>query len=690
MSSVSRSAVLAVLLCAGAPRLSGQSPDDGWNSARTMAIVRRAIEARKHAFADSSLTRFQAEGQGHIYFLGDFGGEREVARADQVALDVRWQAPNRSMQTIVGRRQDRRLPTNVRYHIDHLTLVLDNFRDRIVLGEGEEVRGVIHPAAADGPLEYEYRFVDSLGIRTRDRTAWVYRVDVRPLDESRPAVVGSMYVERQTGAIARLRITFTASAYRDPELESIALDLRSGMWEDRYWLPEVQDVEIRRSFPWLDFPLASIIRTRLVVLHYRLNGPDDWSLGPGQRVASLPDDRLLAFRGWIAPLYGGPLEEGDRDDADLERALREARSLVGPGAIAGGGRLRLALPDASSAIRMRRSEGLRVGAGGRYRLDESGSISLWLGLAGATGQVQTAATLDRTLGDVRARLEGFARAPRDVGYFVPASGVERSIALAVDGEDYTDPFFEDGVRLSVAGGLGAGRFELGGAFRRQRSADLVVEALFMSAGPLRPVRPIDDGEMVSLDATLELPLGEALGARWTLGLRGEAATAAVGSFGFSRGVASLDVRRDRDGGRWAWDTDLTVGASGGDVPAQRLFLLGGLGTLPGYAFRTWGGDRVALWRAGVSRSIAWPWAVARVTGSAGWAGVGDPGREAAERFGILPTGRIRASAGLGVGLLWDLLRIDVVRGAGGARGDDPTHGEWTLLVTLNPLLRSIL
>lgn len=688
MIPVSRPIVLAALVCA--PPLDGQVPESDWNSPRAVEIAARAIEAREHAFADSSLLRFRARAQGHIYFLGDFRGEREVARADQVALDVRWQAPDRSIQTIVGRRHEHRLPTNVRYHIDHLSLVLDNFRDRIMLGEGEEVRGVLHPAAPGAPGEYEYRLADSLEIRIRDRTARVYRLDVRPEDHARAGVVGSMFVDRGTGAIARLRITFTAAAYRDPELESIALDLRSAMWDGRYWLPAEQDVEIRRSVSWLDFPLASIIRTRLVVQDYELNGDDAWRLGPGQRVATLGEPELEAFRGWTAPLYGGPLEGDDRSDAQLDRALRDARSLARPGATGGGERLRFSLPDASSAIRLRRAEGVLVGGGGRYRIDDRGSVSVWGGYAAGGEQVQASASLDRELGPLEARLEGFVRGSRDVGWFVPASGVERSVGLALEGDDWIDPYHEDGARLSVARGLGAARLEAGVSVRRQRSAHLVVEALFMAEGPLRPVRPIDSGELVALDASADVPLGEALGARWSLAFEGEGATAAIGSFGFTRGVAVLEARRDGLGAPWSWSMTLTLGASGGEVPAQRLFLLGGRGTLPGYPFRAWGGDRVALWRGDVARVVAWPWVTVRLTGAAGRADVGGPGREAAERFGVVPTGEIRPAAGLGVGLIYDLLRVDLFRGLPRARPGDPSVGDWALLITLNPLLLDIL
>lgn len=663
---------------------------DRWDSPLAHAIVRQAIDARQHAYADSSLTRFSAEVQGHVYFLGEFRGEREIVRADQVALDVYWQAPDRALQTIVGRRHEVRLPTNIKYHLDHLSLVLDNFGDRIRLGNGDEVWNVLHPAAPGALDTYAYRLADSLEIRVRERIARVYELDVRPRDPTRPAVVGSMFVDRATGAIARLRITFTRAAYRDPHLESIALDLRSAFWEGRYWLPSEQQLEIRRSLSWLDFPLESIIRTRLEVLDYDLGGAAPWNLAPGERVASLPAGELERFWQWESPLYGGPVEDEDRSIEDLGAAVGRARSLVRPIDLVGGERLQIAIPDASSALRARRAEGVLVGGGGHARLGDATTASLWGGYASGSERIEASAAIDRHLGAWDGRVEAHLHGLRDAGYFRTGSGVEQTLGLAFEGEDYTDPYFEDGGRVSIAHDVGSGRAEVGASVLRQRSADLIMQTVLIGNRALRPVRPIDDGELAALDMRLEMPLGRALGTAWSAGVAGEAATGAIGSFGFSRATLTLRGEREGLGSPWAWSSRLTVGLAGGDLPAQRLFLVGGRGTLPGYAFRQWGGDRVALWQGEVSRAVVSPWVRVRVLGAAAWTDLAGPGAAAATRFGVLDTPGVRTSAGVGLGLFYDLLRVEVVRGLEGPRADDPRGGEWELLVSLNPMLWDIL
>lgn len=664
------------------PRAGVRAADTAWNSPDAVRIARRAVEARKHAYADSSLRSFRARAQGHIYFLGDFEGDRELVRADQVALQIEWEAPDRALQTIVGRRHEVRLPTRIQYHIDHLSLVLDNFGDRIRLGEGDEVWNVTHPAAPGALRYYDYRLVDSFEIRVRDRATHVDRVDVRPKNPSLPGVVGTMYVDSESGAIARLRVTFTSASYRDPDLEYITLDLRSALWEGRYWLPYEQDLEIRRQLAWLSFPVGSVIRTRIRVLDYDINGAPRYRVASGERIASLPAPTLAEYREWETPLYAGPLEEGDRSDRELAQTRARARELVKPQALLGGEQLQLHLPNASSAMRARRAEGVLLGGGGAYRIDERSELSFWGGYAFGRERPQLRLGADRWSGSWRGSAEGYYGALEDVGTFQAASGLTQTLSLALEGEDYTDPYFEYGARLGVSGPSLGGRITVGLSAASQRSADLIMQTVLIGQTPLRPVRPIDDGTLVALEANFERQLGRLVHTAWRIELDGEAGTGAIGDFGFTRALLVLQGERAQAGAEWDWTARLALGAAGGDLPAQRLFLLGGRGTLPGYAFRTWGGDRVAWLEADVSRALVTPWVRIRAIGSMGWTDLTSVGQPAADRFGVVQTAGTQASAGVGLGLFYDIMRIDLARGL-----DD---GEWALFVSVNRALWSVL
>ncbi|WP_419162621.1 hypothetical protein [Candidatus Palauibacter sp.] len=674
-------AAVATLCCAASPTGAQVAPD-GWNSDAALRLIDRAIEARRHAWVDSSLQRFRADAQGHLYYLGDFQGNRHIIRADQIALDVRWQAPDRTMQTIVGRRHEVRLPTNIEYHVDHLFLVLDNFGDRIRLGDGYEVENVLHPAAAGARHFYEYRLADSLEIRIRGRTARVFAVEVRPRVATDPAAVGSVFVDRETGAIARMRLTFTRAAYRDPQLVRIVLDLRSALWEGRHWLPIEQDVEITRSLPWFDFPLETLIRTQLRVLDYHFDEEPAFRLSPGQYVYAYHEDDLARFDAWESPLTQ-PAEGADRD---LERVVSHARRLLRRQGLFGGRRLQLALPNASAGIRARRAEGLFVGAGAAYRVDDLTGLSFWGGYPTGEARPQASLGLRRSLGRLELELDGWLRANRDAGP-VAAAGAFQTLALLAEGEDYQDPYFASGGRIGIARETGSARWRIGVSVESHEAADLVVRTAPFGDRPLRPVRLIDEGELAALDVGLEVDLGRGLGALWGLDLAGEAATGSLGSFGYSRARVAVGGARQSLGGAWTWATQLEFGFSGGALPAQRLFLLGGRGSLPGHPFRGWGGDRMGLWRAEVSHAAASPWVRLRALGAVGWADLGAVGEDAARRFGAIGSSGLRASAGLGLGLFYDLLRVDLVRGFG---GDSTRQGDWTVLLSLDPRLWGIL
>ncbi len=652
-------------------------PSARWNSPLALELADRAVHARSHTFADTALRSFQAEAEGHVYYLAEFGDRRQLVRADQVALRILWQAPDRALQTIVGRRHERRLPTTVRYHIDHLSVVLDNYGDLIRIGEGDEVRDVLHPAAPGALRRYDFRLVDSLDIEVRDRHTRVYRMQVRPSDPSRPGLVGSIYVDRETGAIARLRGTFTVASYVDPQLERVSVDLRSALWEGRWWLPAEQEVEVRRSVQWLDLSVAGVIRTEMRIGGYRLNEEPPYSLAPGERVASYPAARLEAYDDWQAGLYDAGIRPSERTRTGLDEMVAEARELVGPRALLAAPSFRGHLPDATAAVRARRAEGLLLGAGARIRLDPNTWAGLWAGWPFARERPQARLTLARRIGASELELRLLADRLADVGPFTGASGLVSTVGTAVEGEDWTDPFYESGGELLWNVPVGTATATLGAHALRHRSAWLAAGPL--GSGSARPVRPVDAGTLTAVSLELASPVTRRLQADWRLSGRSEAGLAGPGDFGFTRLLVRLRAERNEPASAWGWAAGLSVGAGTGDLPAQRLFLLGGRGTLPGHPFREWAGDRVLLLDGEVSRDVARPWLRARLSAGAGRAWLGEPGARGAERLGLGQPARVRGSVGAGVGLFYDLLRLDLHHGLG-------PGGDWELVVSMGETL----
>lgn len=681
-----------------APTRSVAPPDTApgeWNSPRVRRLIAAAVEARRHAWSDTSLRAFRARAQGHVYFLGGLGttspGEAgsQLVRADQVALRIHW-SRGRSLQTLVGRRSEKHLPTRIRYHIDHLSLILENFGRHISLGEGTEVRDVLHPVAPRAPEYYEYRLADSLGIGVGGQPRTLYRIDVRPRDPSTPGVVGQIHVASESRAVIRMDFTFTPAAYRDEDVESIRVELESALWEGRYWLPAEQEITIRRGVRWLDFPLHGVIRTRIRVHEMEINPDSPRPIPPGHRVVSRPGERLRAFDDWRQGLYEGPVADGTAR-ADEESARRRARSLLRGRYLGGDAPVSPHAGGISDVLRARRAEGALGGMGGRARLGGVTSLTAWIGKPFETDRLEWRASARREAGPGEVVVEGYGDRFTDVGPFPAASGVVSSLGFLARGEDFTDPYFRDGVTAGFRAPLLGGQGRAALRFERHESATLAAEP--PGSDLLRPVRRIREGELAALElgwsGTVARPLGG------VLRVRGEARGAAdgPGDFGFSRLVVEATARSPATAAPWRWRLDGAVGVAGGDLPPQRLFLLGGRGTVPGYRFRGWAGDRAAWLRGEASRRLLGPWVRLRAVASAGWTDLGAPGRRAVAAFEPGPvgsagprrvpeSGAVRPSVGAGVGLLDGVLRVDAVRGL--------EDGRWEWIVSAAPKLRGML
>src|SRR5690554_1135512 len=116
-----------LLLVASLPSLPVDSGAQAWNDARSRALVEQATERRARQIADTLLVSYKAGAHGYLTFLAQVGeGFTEppkIVKADELSLEVYWQAPNLSKQLIAGRRDTLLLPTDINYHRDHLGIV---------------------------------------------------------------------------------------------------------------------------------------------------------------------------------------------------------------------------------------------------------------------------------------------------------------------------------------------------------------------------------------------------------------------------------------------------------------------------------------------------------------------------------------------------------------------------------------
>src|SRR5688500_5523507 len=209
------SVMRALCLCVVAGKLGAQA----WNEPRAITLVRQATDRRAQQLADSGLVDYRATAHGYLTFLAQLGeGFHEppqVVKADELALEVYWRAPNLSKQFIVGRRDTTLLPTDINYHRDHLGIVQNNFPAIIRLGDGDEVRDVPHPLSTGGRAQYDFALTDSLRITSPGRVIAVYEVKVRPKDDRQARVIGALYLDRDNGQVVRMALSFTRAAFLD-------------------------------------------------------------------------------------------------------------------------------------------------------------------------------------------------------------------------------------------------------------------------------------------------------------------------------------------------------------------------------------------------------------------------------------------------------------------------------------------
>jgi hypothetical protein len=689
-------AALLPLLFAQGPPAAGQSADDvAWDSPRALELMDRARARRLLPAQDTTLRSYTARAEGFVYFYLDRreADERTLVKVDQVALEVFWAPPNRTRQHIVGMRDASRLPNRMHYHLDHLTVVQDGFGDVIRMGDGDEVADVPHPAAPGSDSIYQFRLTDSLTLQLPGvaQPIRVYEVQVRPFRTDRSALVGSVFVDRDGGDIVRMTFTFTPASYVDRRLDYISVSLDNGLWEGRYWLPHEQTLQIRRQIPELDFAAGAVIHGRMRISDYTFNDSIPDRTFYGYPVTAVPRDQRERFE-FERDIYDDLNEAGLATPPDLGDVRRQAASMLGTARLSGLPAWRPSLGSASSAFRYNRAEGVAIGAGVAYAPGPPWRVDVRGGYAFGADRPWGDARIRRELGPgIDATLRLLVREARDVS---PSSAVPTLINTGAGlffGDDYLDLHFVSGAALGFRRRLGgAWRGSVEATLERHRDATLTQGTATFGSEPFRPVRRIDEGDLAGVTVSLDRVVPDPRSAAWGGAVRVEAGTFDGRTYIRPTLSGSL-LRAAADHAR----TLLLTGSAGwvsSSAPVQRLFALGGYGTLPGYEYRSFAGSRYGLAQAEAAASVVEPWLSLRLVAAAGAVsgdvpGIGESpppppdGATAPSRWQTAPTGGLRTSAGAGVSLFWDLLRVDAIRGLDG--------GSWRLQLSFHREFRDI-
>jgi hypothetical protein len=653
--------VFLLLLLPG--RLAAQS----WNDAEVGRLIRRAILLRETPASDTALRAYRTHAHGFVTHLMQWGpgfpDPPRVAQADELDVEVYWEAPGLSKQRIVAWREGNFLPIRMSYHRDHLGIVTNNFGPLIRIGEGDEVRDAIHPLSLEGLDEYDFGIRDTLKLRTGIGELEVLAVQLRPRNTQRPLVVGTLYLERATAALVRFQFSFTPAAYRSRELEDISVVLEQSLFEGKWWLPYAQRIEIRRRSSVFDYPFRDIISGKWAIGDYDFGEPIPPELRAAPEFGGLrtPADTTR----WTTSLRTAVDSVDPFDRRQFEELKARAQDLMSRQVLEGLPRRRFGTTALSDLIRVNRVQGLAVGFGLGFHFNGGWQArgSLGYGLSDHRITAGASAGLTRGLTDwtVAAR-----RTIRDIGDEPVVSGVVNSFLAQESAIDLGSYLLGEELGLGLHHRFDP-RWSLELASRLESTSSVAT-----TAKPLRKSYqdnpPLGSGTYLLARAVLSLAARGALDRsdlKFQLGL--EAGTGETDYFRASfRSEGSVPI----SSGHLRLRT--IVGLATPGLPKARSFTIGGRGTLPSELYRGYGGRRVFTaqleWRLNIPAPAVGLGPFATTGNRATFApffGVGWAGGELAE----LPWKRshgARPVLGAALEVLHGLIRFEAARPLRGA------------------------
>jgi len=568
---------------------------------------------------------------------------------------------------------------------------------------GGEERRLVHPLSEGSEAHYRFRSGGTTTIRLPDGGEVVVReLHVSPRRDDPFLIRGSLWIDDLTHGV--VRATFTTARPLDIQLDLRAnergraprwlspiegevrfVTMEFGLWERRWWMPRLVAIDVVGRAGVLAFPA----RFERQYLFETVEGtpPQAVAVDPGE----VPDEERRGFFGRCrgddcpevvvhaprdprelvespalpprAAASDAPLLDGTRVEAVFERLEATAAVPWRRPALA------VRTPrDDLGLVRYNRVEGLSLGLGAEL---DAGPLVVGSELRLGSGDLEPNAELWLRGNGRRAGLRAGAyrrlaeREPRDGGLGLGNSA--RAFLLGRDEGDYFRTL--GGELLWTPPPADPQRFRVRAYVERQEPAEpgrrFDLPSLLGREGDERPNIEAIPATQFGIDVSRWRSWGGADPRRPRIRLEG-AAELATGTFSYLRPelLGSVTVPL---GGRWDAALAAGGGTSVGELPPQREWAVGGVRSVRGYRPGEQRGNAHLRGRLEVGRGV--PAARLIAFTDAGWAGA---------RNDIL-AGGAAWSAGVGVGLLDGLVRVDL------ARGLRPDAG-WRLHLSLDGMM----
>ncbi|HEY1952751.1 MAG TPA: hypothetical protein VGG76_08085 [Gemmatimonadaceae bacterium] len=552
----------------------------------------------------------------------DSGGRERTAQVEQVASDVRWRAPDRYDQRVIGYRHQAvgptfslmsffggwTIPTLYGNHLQlGATSADDPNREATVLGQSL----AIHPLAINRDTYYVFGGGDtSVTLFSNGRRIPIVRVTVKPREHPPGDAIlflGDMYIDADWKQITRLRgrlvevrngkATIKAGS-RIPGVSGASfVELVNSEVNGQYWLPAFQRTEIQaRIGTFGDF--RSLLR---IVSRFDDYRPNDSSWTGPEAPPAVRHNLTFAsgrdqerFGDWQRPLGAASTDVyySEFDDLAPEGWRSDVRSR----------RLRFRPRSLDEVFRFNRIEGVFTGIA--LETDPGGAGGNTI--ARATGGWAWAEQVARgqvSIEQRRGRTNVGLSAERSLAHtndFQPPFAWGSTLSALLGSSDDFDYLDRRSVILSVSRALGASRRSLlfveAGPARDAAVRQNVSRGIYVDRnGGFRPNRGIREGSYFRSSASLELnPDVSGLFVDRGVGVRIHYERA-DGGLRWQRTEFRAAVRRELGPFQLYGRGD--AGAVFGGVAPQALFELGSGEGLSSYGYKEFGGDRAMLSRA---------------------------------------------------------------------------------------------